>query len=154
MELYKLKQQIDQLYLGVLYLDAQKKQTELIEKNIQIGIKNVQAQVQNGIAFRSNLDVLKAELLKTQQRIIELDASRKGMTETLELFINKPLADDVTFEQPLIPLNNSDTKINRPEIKIICGSVKIIRSANKNDQGKKPAKGKYFFAGRLWQAGA
>src|ERR1035437_3468742 len=73
-ELYKLKERVNQLYLGILYLDAQK--------------KKVEAQVQNGIAFKSNLNVLKAELLKTQQRMIELDASGKGMIETLELFMN------------------------------------------------------------------
>jgi len=146
-ELYKLKQQVDQLYLGVLYLDAQKKQINLVENNIQVGIKNVQAQVQNGIAFRSNLDVLKAELLKTRQRIIELDASRKGMIKTLELFIKQPLTDDVAFEQPVILLNNYDTEINRPEIKLYTDQAKLFDHQTKMIKAKNQPKASLFLQG-------
>lgn len=146
-ELYKLKQQIDQLYLGVLYLDAQKKQTILIENNIQVGIKNVQAQVQNGVAFRSNLDLLKAEFLKTQQRVIELDASRKGMVETMELFINKPLAADVVFAQPLVSSFNTDADISRPEIKLYADQAKLFDHQTKIIKAKNQPKASLFLQG-------
>ena len=57
-ELYKLKERVNQVYLGILYLDAQKQEADLIIKDIQIGITNMEAQVQNGTAFRSNLNIL------------------------------------------------------------------------------------------------
>jgi len=146
-ELYKLKQQIDQLYLGVLYLDAQRKQILLVENNIQIAVKNVQAQVQNGVAFKSNLDLLKAELLKTRQRIIELDASRKGIIETLELFINKPLADDVIFEQPFVQPYNFNSAIGRPEIKLYADQAKLFDHQTKIIKAKNQPKASIFLQG-------
>jgi outer membrane protein TolC len=146
-ELYKLKQQINQLYFGILYLDAQKKQVALIEDDVKVGIKNVEAQVQNGIAFRSNLNVLKAELLKTQQRVIELDASRKGMIETLGLFINMPLTNDVIFETPLVRQNVSDIPINRPEIALYASQSKLFDHQSKIIKARNQPKASLFLEG-------
>ena len=99
-ELYKLKERINQLFLGVLYLDEQLKQVDLIKADLNNGIKRVEAQVNNGVAFKSNLNVLKAELLKTDQRAIELKASRKGYIDVLSLFINQSLPEDTKLEKP------------------------------------------------------
>ena len=62
-ELYKLKEKIIQLYLSVLYLDEQLNQVDLMKADLNIGIKKTSALVNNGVAFKSNLNVLKAELL-------------------------------------------------------------------------------------------
>ena len=62
-ELYRIKDRINQLFLGVLFLDEQLKQVDLVKNDLSIGIKKTEAQVNNGVAFRSNLNVLKAELL-------------------------------------------------------------------------------------------
>ena len=85
-ELYKVKDRINQLFLSILYLDEQLKQVELVKKDIETGIKKVEAQVQNGVAFKSNLNMLKAELLKTGQRTIEISTSRIGLVAALALW--------------------------------------------------------------------
>jgi outer membrane protein TolC len=137
-ELYKLKERINQVFLGVLFLDEQLKQVELIKTDLNNGIKKTEAQVTNGVAFKSNLNVLKAELLKADQRAIELQSSRKGFTDVLGLFINQDLPADVQLEKPVveIPLVNSD--IQRPELKfyttqenLLNGQYKLIGSRNK-----------------------
>ncbi|WP_315821892.1 hypothetical protein [Paraflavitalea speifideaquila] len=92
-DLYKVKERINQFYLGILLLDEQLKQTELVKKDIQLGIKRVTAQVNNGTAFRSNQLVLEAQLLQTEQRTIELKATRKGWLEVLSLFLNQSLPE-------------------------------------------------------------
>jgi outer membrane protein TolC len=136
-ELYKLKERINQLFLGVLYLDEQLHQNTLIQQDLNIGIKKTEALVNNGVAFRSNLNVLKAELLKAEQRAIEIRASRKGYTDVLGLFINQTLADTVTLEKPEVamPVVND---IQRPELKLystqeklLAGQYKIIDARNK-----------------------
>ncbi len=152
-QLYALKQQIDQLFLGLLYTDAQKQQVTLVEDNIKVGIKNVEAQVQNGTSFRSNLDLLKAELLKTQQSMIELDASRKGMIETLELFINKPLSKDVVFEAPDISTADSDVNITRPEMKLYADQTKLFEQQKRLIQSKNLPKASLFFEGGYGRPG-
>lgn len=135
-ELFRLKERINQLYLGVLYLDAQVRQVDLIRQDLQTGIKKVDAQVQNGVAFRSNLHVLQAEVLKTDQRLIELKAGRKGLIETLALFMNQPLDETTILQKPVLP-GLQQAENNRPELKLFSDQAKvldhrykIIRSAN------------------------
>jgi outer membrane protein TolC len=116
-DLYKVKDRINQLYLGILLLDEQIKQVELIKNDIRLGIKRVEAQVQNGTAFRSNQLMLEAELLKNDQRTIELRANRKGLVDVLSLFINRPLPENVKLETPS-PEPEMRSVVNRPELQL------------------------------------
>jgi outer membrane protein TolC len=83
-----------------LLLDEQIAQVDLVKNDINTGIKRVEAQVQNGVAFKSNLNTLKAELIKNDQRIIELKANKRALLETLGLFIGQELKEDVVLEKP------------------------------------------------------
>ena len=137
-QLYQLKDRINQLFLGVLFLDEQLKQVDLVKADLNTGIKSTEAQVNNGVAFRSNLNVLKAELLKADQHAIELRASRKGLTDVLGLFINQPLPADVQLEKPIIATAPLTNDIQRPELKfytmqeqLLNGQYKLIDSRNK-----------------------
>jgi outer membrane protein TolC len=129
-ELYKLRERINQLYLSILYLDEQYKQVDLVKTDISTGIKRVEAQVENGVAFRSNLNMLKAELLKTDQRAIEILSSKTGLVDALSLFIGQPLATDVKLEMPLqaTPVTN---EITRPELKLYSEQTKLIGQQDK-----------------------
>jgi outer membrane protein TolC len=129
-ELYKLKDRINQLFLGVLYLDEQVNQVELVKDDLNNGIKKTEAQVKNGVAFRSNLNVLKAELLKADQRLIELKASRKGLTDVLGLFINQTLADDVQLEKPLTESVVLIYDVQRPELKLYSLQETLLNGQN------------------------
>ncbi len=153
-ELYKLKERINQIYLGILYLDEQLKQLDLVKQDIQIGMKRVEAQVNNGVAFKSNLNVLKAELLKTNQRVIEIRASRKGYVETLGLFLNKTLDENIVLEKPaeqkVSAINDS---IQRPELKLYNNEIKLYEQQNKVIQSKNLPKASLFFQGGYGRPG-
>lgn len=115
-ELYKLNERVNQLFFGVLMLDEQLNQNELLKKDIALGIRKVQALIDNGTAFRSNANTLKAELLKAGQRAIDLNASRKAYLEMLGLLIARPLGDSAVLEKPSEPVAVST--VNRPELKL------------------------------------
>lgn len=115
-ELYKLKERINQIYFGILLIDAQFQQNELLKKDIRSGLQKTNAAIANGIALKSNADLLNAELLKAEQRSIELKANRKGFTDMLSVFVNKPLDERVSLKEP--PLQAPSSGINRPELKV------------------------------------
>ena len=125
-ELYKLKERINQVYLSILFLEEQLKQIELVKTDIQTGIKRVEAQVQNGVAFRSNLNMLKAELLKTDQRAIELRSSRKGRVDVLSLFTGQVLSENIQLEKPASIVSTVSNEITRPELKLYNEQQKFI----------------------------
>ncbi len=64
-ELYKLKERINQIFLSILYLDEQLKQVDLVKADMQTGIKRVEAQVNNGVAFRSNLNMFESRIAES-----------------------------------------------------------------------------------------
>lgn len=115
-ELYKLKERINQLYFGILLIDAQIGQADILKKDIQSGINKNSVAVANGIALRSSADVLKAELLKAEQQTIELKAVRKGYADVLGLFIGRDVNESTVLEKPLgiMPVPG----IARPELKL------------------------------------
>lgn len=113
-ELYQLKERINQLYFGILLLEQQEEQVNLLKKDIETGIKQVSAAIENGVALPSELDYFKAEMLNADQKSIELASQRSGMIQMLELFINQSISKDTNFEVPAI-LNLSD-QITRPEL--------------------------------------
>jgi len=115
-ELYKLNDRVNQLFFGVLMLEEQLRQNELLKKDINLGIRKLQALIDNGTAFKSNASTLKAELLKADQRTIDLNASRKAYLEMLGLLTGQPPGDSVVLEKPTELAAADD--INRPELKL------------------------------------
>jgi outer membrane protein TolC len=115
-ELYKLKERINQLYFGVLLIDAQMAQINLLKKDIELALKKTNAAIANGVSLKSNADMLQAELLKIEQRAIELKATRKGYTDMLSLFINKSINEDTSLSMP--DFSTLSSTVNRPELKL------------------------------------
>jgi len=151
-ELYKLKERINQIYLSILYLDEQLKQVELVKADIQMGIKRVDAQVQNGIAFKSNLNMLKAELLKTDQRAIEINSSKKGLIDAMAIFLGQPVSENVELEKPAMTIVVSD-EISRPEIKLYGDQVKLTDQQKRLITAKNLPKASLFVQGGYGKPG-
>lgn len=146
-ELYKLKERIKQLYFGILLIDVQLQQTELLKTDIQTGIDKTKAAIDNGIALRSSADLLNAELLKANQRSIELKTKRTGFTDMLSLFINQPISENTRFETPgHQALSNT---INRPELKIFELQKQTIDVQSKLITAKTLPRFNLFFQGGL-----
>ncbi len=145
-ELYQVREKINQLYLGILLIDQQLEQVKLVSDDIQSGINKVDAQVRNGLAFKANLNLLKAELLKTSQRNIELTAARKGWMDALSLFLGMDLDPKLKLERPS-NINSSET-IDRPEIKLYDQQSIFIKEQGKLiDASARPRAGLFGQAG-------
>ena len=127
-ELYKLKDRINQLYFGILLINEQLKQNALARKDIQLGLDKVNAQIANGTALRSNASVLEAELLKAGQQTVELKSNRKALIDMLELFIHKSIDENTVFNKP--PEIISSMEINRPELSLFDSQSKILDAQN------------------------
>lgn len=113
-ELYKLKERINQLFFGILTIDAQIIQNDLLKSDIERGIRKTEASITNGVALKSSADALHAELLKTNQRTIELQAVRAAYADMLGQFIGTPVTSSTPLERPQTLSNNFE--ISRPEL--------------------------------------
>ncbi len=151
-ELYQLKQSITQVYISVLYIEEQLKQVELVKKELNTGITKFQAQVANGVALKSNVAVLKAELLKNDQHKIELTASRKGLIEVLGLFIQQQLPESVALQRPLTKTTASEV-ITRPELDLYEKQNLLLQQQNELIKAKNLPKATAFVQGGYGRPG-
>jgi outer membrane protein TolC len=151
-ELYQLKDRVNQIYLSILYLDEQLKQVDLVKADINTGITKVDVQVQNGTAFKSNLNMLKAELLETDQRAIDIRASKKGLIDALAVFLGQPLNENIELEKPVVSGGVTD-EIVRPELKLYNNQSKLIDQQNRVINAKNLPKASLFVQGGYGKPG-
>lgn len=144
-ELYKLKDRINQLYFGILLIDEQLKQNALTRNDIQLGLTKINAQIANGTALQSNADVLKAELLKADQQTIELNSNRKAFTDMLGFFINKSVNEKTTFIKPENIYSSGEIKL--PELLMYDYQNKIFDAQNNLITAKNNPKLSFFVQG-------
>jgi len=128
-ELHQLHDRINQVYLGILYLDQQLRQVDLVKADIQSGINRVQAQLEEGVAFRSSVAMLKAEWLKADQRAIDMKASREGWLQVLSLLTGRELNAETRLTEPVASAITT-TSINRPELRLF-NSQQILADQQK-----------------------
>ncbi len=115
-ELYKIKEKITELYFGIIMLQQQNEIIELSKSDLHLMVKKIQSQVDNGVALKSNVNILKAEILKLEQNQLELNSEIKSSIYLLSDLIGKELNDNVTLINPEeIPLSKD---IQRPEIEM------------------------------------
>jgi outer membrane protein TolC len=112
--LYSLRDRVNQVYFGVLLIDQELLQNDIQQNDIQNGIDKTQALVNNGNAYRSSVDELKAQLMQVQQSRVELVSSRRSYLLVLGLLTNQQLDESTTLTSPTTPVLSSEIK--RPEL--------------------------------------
>lgn len=146
-EMLKVKDRINQLYFGILLLNQQIEQTELVKKDLNASLEKLKGAFANGTATKTNVDILKAELLKTDQREIELKSSRNSFVEMLGLLINERLDETLKLEQREIHNVVDSSEINRPELKLYSSQENLIENQNGQTLAKILPKASLFFQG-------
>jgi outer membrane protein TolC len=132
-------------------LDKQLAQLQLTKTDINEGIKKAEAQLQNGVIFRSNLDALKAEAVKTDQRGIELQAMKDSYLQMLSYFIKRNVDSNTVFTTPEKALI-SETN-NRSELKLFDAQKSLIETQKKMISAKNSPKLGAFFQGGYGKPG-
>ena len=112
--LYALRDRVNQVYFGVLLIDQELLQNAIQQNDIQNGIDKTQALVNNGTAYKSSVDELKAQLMTVQQNKVELLSNRRSFLLVLGLLTNQTLDDSAALATPQTP--SLSTEIKRPEL--------------------------------------
>ena len=137
-ELYQIKDRVNQLFFGILIIDEYLAMNELLQKELQTNFDRIQISINNGVANKSDADILLVELVKALQKKDDLKATQNGYKEMLAAMTgdNSVLTDTlvIPYFAPLMPVAVND---NRPEWKLfdaqssyIQTQEKLIRQAN------------------------
>lgn len=146
-ELIRLKERINQIYFEILLFEAQFTQPQLIKKEIIPPLEKVNAAFENGTASKSNIDILKAEQYKIEQRIIELNSSRNQLLGMPGLLINQNLDESQKLELPATYYIPERNEIMRPEIILYNYQERLIDQQSILATSKILPKASLFFQG-------
>ena len=97
---YSIGERVDQFYFGILLLDEQLRQNELLLKDLSTSEQTIRSMMKGGIANQGDLDAILVETLKTAQQKESLVASRKAYLRMLSVFVGKDLAENEKLEKP------------------------------------------------------
>ncbi len=117
-ELYQIRERINQLFFGILLVDRQMAQVNILQKDLTASISRTETAVRNGTAFRMSVDLLQAEFLKAEQRVIEFQSLRQAYLVMLGHFINQVLPPNTQLVKPDVAVSVTGQNINRPELSL------------------------------------
>lgn len=144
-EIYKLQEQINNLFFGILLMNAQIEQTNFLIDDIKAGIKQTTIAVENGITIQSDVDNLTAELLKAQQQIVVLKTNKKAYLQMLSYFIGSQISENTELVIPQFQINTNE--IYRPELAVFEMQEKTFDAQHKLINAKVLPNVSLFFQG-------
>lgn len=113
--MYAVNERIDQLFFGILLLNEQLLQTELLQQDLSVSEQTVRSMMEGGIANQSDLDAVLVEQLSVSQRKETLLESKQSYLRMLSVFIGKTLPEDEPLEKPTMT-RPTGRAVNRPEL--------------------------------------
>ena len=123
-DLYTLKDRVNQLFFGMLVINELLEQNVLFQKELQTNYEKVQAYIANGVANQSDADIIKVEQLKTNQHRTELVATQNSYKEMLSAMIGDATGMVDSLLKPSYQLPNEiEFSNNRPELKLFEAQV-------------------------------
>ena len=135
-DLFKLKDAITQVYFNCILIDKQLNILEIALENLSENHKRIVSSYNNGVALKSDLQAIKAELLYTRQKIEEAHRNKQASLNVLSSYISKP----VTMETPFIIPDNILTEnyeIQRPEIEALKLNQQYLEISKKVAKGSR-----------------
>lgn len=115
-DIYQLRDRINDLFFGIILVQEQIAQSELVKQDLATALRKVTGSIRYGTALKSASDVLKAESLRVDQKIIELESAGQSLREILGSFIGEPVSESTVLQKP--EWNEADMGMNRPELRL------------------------------------
>lgn len=117
-ELRRLNDQVNTFFLNALLADENLRLTQILLTDLRNRIDKLTASVRFGTVAQMNVDALQAERLRSEQRIADLNATRRGFRDALRLLTDLPISDSTRLTIDAQPSTLTDLPPNRPEIQL------------------------------------
>lgn len=151
-ERYNLKTRVNQIYFGILLQDQLLKQSTLLLGDLQAGIDKVRPLVENGVTLRSSLQVLQAQQLQARQKVVEIEATKKGLLDALSVYLGQLISASTQLEAPFSH-DNKDTAITRPELEVFRSQASLLAAQSKLIRSRNLPKASAFLQGGYGRPG-
>ncbi len=117
--LYAINDRVDQLFFGIMLLDEQLKQNQILQTELQTNCSRIEAYMKNGVANQSDVDAIKVEQLNALQKEAELKNTQLAFRVMLAAYTRSVIDDRTVLIKPEVPLTGAmDMSNRRPELKM------------------------------------
>lgn len=114
-QLYAVRERVEDLYFGILLMDAQIEQVKNMQLLLQSNLDKLRIMQSNGTAMQSDLDMVEAEYLGTVQQLTQAESASQSYRNVLGLFMGKSIVGQKLVKpEAFIP---QDLMPSRPELK-------------------------------------
>jgi len=116
-ELYKIKDKTIQVFFNTLQLQEQMNVLNLTKKDLEALLQKTNVAYEAQVVSGYQLNSVKAEIIKLEQKILELQSQKNSLLNILARLIGKNISNNTQLEIPDAKINQ--TVINRPEYKLL-----------------------------------
>lgn len=81
---YSINDRVAKIYLGILLIDSQIRQNDILAESLERNAGQVQARIDNGTAYRTDLDMIRVKMLDCGQQKDGLLSDREAYVKMLE----------------------------------------------------------------------
>lgn len=151
--LYSIRERVNQLFFGILLIDEQNKQLDILYEELNRGLKKVRLSKENGLAYASDVDEVMAEMLNLEQKKIEFNYTRKGYVQMLSYLTGEQLEENAKLEKPVMMESVDNLNNHRPELSLYSNQLKLVESRSEINQVSLMPKIGFLGAGVLIEPG-
>lgn len=142
-ELYAVRQRVENLYFAILLTEEQIAQTGNALALVKGNLEKLRSMLRNGTAMQCDVDMVAAQALTMEQDITRARSAVRGYRQVLEIFIGENLADRALV-MPYAQLP-SDMRPERPELSLFENRIAAAQASRRlSDVSLMPKVG--FFA--------
>ena len=126
-ELYSLRQKVENIFFAILLTREQINQSRLTLELLNANLSLLESMYKNGTAMRSDLDMVKAQMLTLKQTIIQAESSETSYRKLLGIYIG----EDVSNETLVTPDDSMPNSLNseRPELHLFKSRLQTSESS-------------------------
>ncbi len=117
-DLYKLRSQVNSYFFSVLMLDRQAELLRNHHELISERLASMNSAYGNGVILRSDIDVVRSEIIKLSQQLNETAIRRASLLRSLSSLTGSEIDENTTLVLPS-PEEELPADINRPELHLL-----------------------------------
>lgn len=116
-DMYAIRDRVNNLFFGILLIEDKIRINEDLQRLLSSNCQKLESMLANGTAMQADVDVVRAELLNTQQQMTELLSTKESYQKMLSIFIGKDETAVSTLQKPssIMPATLDNF---RPELKL------------------------------------
>lgn len=99
--MYALKEKVNDLYFGILYIDQQIRQSEVMDSELERERRRIESCIENGVANPSDLDVIDVERISQKQARDNMRSLMEAYLRMLSMMTGVKINDSGMLVRPL-----------------------------------------------------